>query len=288
MMAELIDRKGLKADMKALLASAQVSPRGMAALYLGLALALEMVDYLAGGGAAVAERNLVGVFVYVLTTLLSAVLSTGFVLYCMAIRRGERAEYLTLFDGFSFVGKIIALEIVMAFFVILWSMLFIIPGIIALYRYRFAIYNLCENPGVGVMEALDMSKRQTLGYKSQLFLLDLSYLGWALLAALPAFVAIGLLYRSLFQLLAVGPEAFWNISADEFLAQALILPMWCWNLIISVFSLVVGLFYIPGQQCVALGYFETAKRTSGVGLGTQPPRLEDDPNGGWTGGWGQM
>ena len=45
-------------------------------------------------------------------------------------------------------------------------------GIVAAYRYRFALYNLYENPGIGVMEALDMSKRQTLGYKSQLFTLD--------------------------------------------------------------------------------------------------------------------
>ena len=104
-------------------------------------------------------------------------------LYCMAIRRGERAEYLTLFDGFSFVGKIILLDIISGFFIVLWSMLFLIPGVIAAYRYSFASFNLYENPGIGVMEALDMSKRQTLGYKSQLFTLDLSYLGWSLLSA---------------------------------------------------------------------------------------------------------
>ena len=108
MMAELIDRKRLKAEMRELLSTAQVSPRGMAALYLGLAMVLGVLDYLSGGGNAVLDRNLVGIFVYVLTTLLTAVLGAGFSLYCMAVRRGERAEYLTLFDGFSFVGKLIA------------------------------------------------------------------------------------------------------------------------------------------------------------------------------------
>ena len=185
MMAELIDRKRLKAETRELLSTAQVSPKGMAALYLGLAMALSVLDYLAGGGNAVTERNLVGIFVYVLTTLLTTVLGAGFSLYCMAVRRGERAEYLTLFDGFSFVGKLIALTVVEGVFITLWSMLFVVPGIVAAYRYRFALYNLYENPGIGVMEALDMSKRQTWGYKSQLFALDWSYFGWIMLASLP-------------------------------------------------------------------------------------------------------
>lgn len=285
MMAELIDRKRLKADMKELLSTAQVSPKGMAALYLGLAMALSALDYLAGGGNAVMERNLVGIFVYVLTTLLTTVLGAGFSLYCMAVRRGERAEYLTLFDGFSFVGKLIALTIVEAAFIMLWSMLFVVPGIVAAYRYRFALYNLYENPGIGVMEALDMSKRQTWGYKSQLFALDWSYFGWLMLASLPMLAMLFLLYRLVFQIVT-GPMP--DLSAEELVAQALILPVWVWSLIGSGFSLVVGLFYVPNRECVELGYFETAKRTSGVGLNAEPPRLEDGSDSGWTGGWGQM
>ena len=69
-------------------------------------------------------------------------------------------------------------------YVFLWSMLFIIPGIIAGYRYRFAVYNLCENPDIGVMEAISMSKAQTAGYKGDLFLLDLTFIGWNLLCSL--------------------------------------------------------------------------------------------------------
>ena len=286
MMAELIDRKRLKAETRELLGTARVSPRGMTALYLGLAMALSTLDYLAGGGNAVLERNPVGIFTYVLTALLTAVLGAGFSLYCMAVRRGERAEYLTLFDGFSFVGKLIALTIVETVFIMLWSMLFVVPGIVAAYRYRFALYNLYENPGIGVMEALDMSKRQTWGYKSQLFALDWSYFGWLMLASLPMLVMLFLLYRLIFQIVT-GPVP--DLPAAELVAQAIILPMWAWSLISSAFSLVVGLFFVPNRECVELGYFEIAKRTSGVGLRDGgPPRLEDDPNSGWTGGWGQM
>lgn len=278
MMVEWIDRKQLKADVKTLLADAQVSPKAMTALYLALLLVISLVDEWAGGGQAVTDRNLLGIFVYVLAALLNAILSAGFVLYCMAVRRGERAEYLTLFDGFSFVGKIIGLEIVTAIFVSLWSMLFVIPGIIASYRYRFALYNLYENPGIGVMEALAMSKRQTVGYKGQLFTLDLSYLGWSLLASVPAILQIGLLYQVVFQSLYSGfTDPAMLLQEVE---SALLLPPWGWLVISGLWSLAVSLFYVPNYQCVELGYFETAKRTSGVG---EDAASQQDP---WSSGMG--
>ncbi|MCI6055058.1 hypothetical protein, partial [Dysosmobacter sp.] len=95
-----IDRPQLKAQTRELLRSAQVRPKAMAALYLGLIAVLNLADTLAGS----VSFSLLGTFVTVLTMLLGTVLNVGFVLYCMAIRRGERAEFLTLFDGFSFVG----------------------------------------------------------------------------------------------------------------------------------------------------------------------------------------
>ena len=145
MMAQLIDRKHLKQEMKELLRSAQVSPRGMTCLYLALVLVLNLADSFMG----LMNPGLLGTFISILTGLMSMVLASGFVMYCMAIRRGERAEYLTLFDGFSFVGKVILLNIVIYLFTFFWSLLFVIPGIIAAYRYRFALYNLYENPGIG-------------------------------------------------------------------------------------------------------------------------------------------
>ena len=263
MMASLIDRKQLKQDMKDLLADAQVSPRSMTVLYLGLSLVLSMVDTLAG------NSGLLSTFLTILTSLLGMVLSAGFVLYCMAIRRGERAEFLTLFDGFSFVGKLIGLNIVMYFFITLWSMLFVVPGIIAAYRYRFALYNLYENPGISVFEALNMSKRQTYGYKSQLFMLDLSYLGWTLLASAPS-----LLYGSLLSqetlIEAMDTVGFGTIAFTTGSLSTAALPVWGWTLLMGLWQLAVAIFYMPAYQCVELGYFEIAKSTSGVGEGASP------------------
>lgn len=282
MMVQQIDRKQLKRDSKALLRTAQVSPMAMTALYLGLVLVLDAADVLSGGSAALGIGSLLSTFVSVLTWLVGMVLSAGFVLYCMAIRRGERAEFLTLFDGFAFVGKVIGLNIVITVFIALWSMLFVIPGIVAAYRYRFALYNLYENPGIGIMEALDMSKRQTVGYKAQLFLLDLSYYGWAFLAALPSAVLEWCVsYQELSAIVGLA-------GTPALITSLLALSDFSWILIIDLWSLVVSLFYLPVYQCTELGYFETSKSTSGVGFGAEPPRqdgwngrIHPDDLGGW-------
>ena len=263
MMAELIDRRAVKARTRETLRGAQVSPRAMAALFLALILVMNLVDSFTGLG-------ILSTFVSILITLLGLVLEAGFVLYCMAVRRGERAEFLTLFDGFSFAGKVIGLCLLKYIFIFLWSLLFTIPGIVAIYRYRFALYNLYENPELSVFQALDMSKRQTMGYKGQLFTLDLSYLGWGLLASIPSLIYSVAFYQIMFE----EAMAFYGlpvITASGW-AEALIylLPAWGWTLVMGLWHLAVAIFYLPHYQCVDLGYFETAKTTSGVGEGVVP------------------
>ena len=260
MMFERIDRRALKAESKALLADAQVSPKAMTALYLGLILVLNVVSTLTG------SEGIISTFVTILTSLMALVLNAGFVLYCMAVRRGERAEFLTIFDGFSFAGKIIALNIITFAFVFLWSMLFVIPGIIASYRYRFALLNLYENPEISVMEAMALSKRQTFGYKWQLFMLDLSYLGWSLLSYLPTVFYGPSIYYDTFRQTADHIAGASTIAAMPLEAvAAAALPAIAWTLIMGLWQLVVSVFYYPQFRCTELGYFEIAKRTSGTG-----------------------
>lgn len=268
-MWQVIDRKRLKADMKQLLRTAQVSAKAMTGLYLLLIMGLDLADVTAGGMGS----GLLGTFVTVLTGLVAMVLSAGFVLYCMAVRRGQRAEYLTLFDGFSFVGKVIGLNIVIGIFTFLWSLLLVVPGIIASYRYRFALYNLYENPGIGIMEALDMSKQQTVGYKSQLFVLDLTYVGWALLASVPAVV---LEWSVSYQTIAQAA----SIPSPAAVAAIVAVSSIKWVLLIDLWSSVVALFYLPVYQCTELGYFDIAKETSGIGLGAASRKESPDGLGG--------
>lgn len=262
-MFEQIDRKQCKREAAELLRDAQVSPKAMTALYMGLVLVLSLFSPLL-------DQGFLSLFISILASLVSVVLVAGYTLYCMAIRRRERTEFLTLFDGFSFVGKLILLSIVISLFVFLWSLLFVIPGLIAAYRYSFAFYNLYEDPDIGVMEALEMSKRQTMGYKAQLFTLDLSYIGWTLLAAAPAVLLRVQMSQSLTNMMFYGaalPSSYFG------------LPILAWNIISCLWQLAVSLFYLPNYTCVQLSYFETAKRTSGVGKDAEP--VQSSPWDGW-------
>lgn len=72
----------------------------------------------------------------------------------------------------------------MALFSFLWSLLFIIPGIVKAYSYRFTPYILADCPNVSARDALKISMRMTQGVKWELFVFDLSFLGWSLLTVL--------------------------------------------------------------------------------------------------------
>ena len=66
--------------------------------------------------------------------------------------------------------------------IFLWSLLFMIPGIIKYYSYSMMFYVLAENPKVGPMKAMEISKILTRNHKSDLFVMDLSFLGWTILS----------------------------------------------------------------------------------------------------------
>lgn len=199
----MLDRIQLKREAKEIVRNARVSAYLFTFLYLAIVTVLEAANTYVNGTvpdymelyfpgtpvpeffARVAElpATLV-IFVSVLVWLLGAVLQAGHALYHLGIRRGEEMEYSSLFDGFAFVGKVILLQLIVSMIITLWALLLVIPGIIAAYRYRFALYNLCENPEISVMEAIGLSTRQTYGHKMDLFVLDMTFLGWSLLCVL--------------------------------------------------------------------------------------------------------
>ena len=180
-----LDTGAIKAESRSLLRTGSVNPFRMTLFYLLITLVLDMINsgvsyrIDSAGGFTVLSFSCVSILV----GLVALVLNAGYYCYCFGILRREEMPYESLFDAFPFAGKVILLSIVEGIFIFLWSMLFVIPGIIAAYRYSFAMLNLCRNPELGAMEALNLSKQQTAGYKWQLFVLQLSFIGWYLLAA---------------------------------------------------------------------------------------------------------
>ena len=95
-------------------------------------------------------------------------------------------DFSVLFSGFN--GKEywnnIRAMILKSVYIMAWSLLFLIPGIVKSYEYYFVSYILAENPDISVHRAFEISKQMTKGYKMRIFLLELSFVGWYLLGAL--------------------------------------------------------------------------------------------------------
>lgn len=99
----------------------------------------------------------------------------------------------------------------------LWSMLLVIPGIVKAYSYSLAMYIKSENPRISASNAIDLSKRMTNGHKMDLFILDLSYLGWNILSALTLNI-LGILYVQPYYL-AARAFAYEEIKEDALAKQ---------------------------------------------------------------------
>jgi len=88
--------------------------------------------------------------------------------------------------GYSFSKEnymnIVKVMFMKKLFVFLWSLLFVIPGIIKNYEYKFVTYYLADDPTISYQEALDRSKAAMNGHKMEAFVLDLSFWGWYLLS----------------------------------------------------------------------------------------------------------
>ena len=122
-----------------------------------------------------------GVPFAVVLWFLSVVLDTGLKSYCLKTSRKQKGDHKDLFDGFLFFGKVILIQIISSIFIMMWSFLFIIPGIIAFYKYRQAYYILLDDPKKSALQCISESKHMMHGKKLDLFLLDLSFIGWLFL-----------------------------------------------------------------------------------------------------------
>lgn len=106
---------------------------------------------------------------------------------CMIFLNLAKREDISVgdvFKGFNITGKAVWLYIITNFFVFLWSLLLIIPGIIKTFSYSMASFILADNPELTAREALEESKRIMEGHKFDLFVLQLSFFWWYLLGAI--------------------------------------------------------------------------------------------------------
>ena len=94
------------------------------------------------------------------------------------------------FCGFDDFWAAFKVNFLVGLFTFLWSLLFVIPGIIKSISYSMAMYILAENKGKPALACINESKEMTNGHKMDLFVLSLSFIGWILLGTITFGIAL--------------------------------------------------------------------------------------------------
>ncbi|MBE6653606.1 MAG: DUF975 family protein [Ruminococcaceae bacterium] len=102
----------------------------------------------------------------------------------------DKVDIGDLFCGTDYFADLLVLNLLQGLFVALWTLLFIIPGIIKSYAYSMAFYIKNDHPEYDWRQCLDESQRYMKGYKWQLFCLDFSFVGWTIVGMLCCFVGV--------------------------------------------------------------------------------------------------
>ncbi len=126
-------------------------------------------------------------FTYVGPLILTGPLSYGLIKVILkAVREQDsKVELGDLFKGFTedFVGNFLT-GLLVTLFTFLWSLLFVIPGIVKMYSYSMALYIKTDHPEYTAKQCIDESRKMMNGHKMELFLLQLSFIGWMFVGAL--------------------------------------------------------------------------------------------------------
>ena len=160
----------------------------------------------------------------------------GYATFNLNLVDGRDAAFADLFSKFNRLWDGFCMVFLMALYTFLWTLLFIIPGIIKRYSYAMTPYILAECPGMPANDAITQSRYLMDGNKWRLFCLELSFIGWDLLCAVP--LLIGLL------IITTG-----NLAA---------LP---WLVLCAALTIIGSLFLVPYREAAHAAFYREISGT---------------------------
>lgn len=107
----------------------------------------------------------------------------------LALAKGVKPQAKDAFSGFDDFWSAFKVTFLVGLYTFLWSLLFVIPGIVKGISYSMAMYVLAENKGMSATECINASKEMTNGHKMDLFVLSLSFIGWMILGSITLGIA---------------------------------------------------------------------------------------------------
>lgn len=170
-----------RAELKAA-AKSQIS--GKIGILFLITLIIGLIAGVAGG-----VLSLIPFGSWIVSIIITPAFSLSIIRVYLNVVNGGQPEARDAFCGFDDFWSAFKVTFLVGLFTFLWSLLFIIPGIIKSYSYSMSLYVLAENKGKPALECINESKAMTEGHKFDLFVLGLSFLGWALLCVITLGIA---------------------------------------------------------------------------------------------------
>lgn len=199
---------------------------------LALSLPAEILKFLMNGvlgSDAKVATTLVGVY----TILIEGALAYGYTLYMLSLFRRKEHSTGQIFSGFENYAKTLALFLLQALYIFLWTLLLIVPGIIKAFSYSQSFYILVDHPEYTPNQCITASKEMMAGNKGKFLLLCLSFIGWMILAGIPSGIVMNVF---------VGG----NILAAAAMSPSKVLLMNCVDFIANI-----GLYFVSAYMIMA-------------------------------------
>lgn len=130
------------------------------------------------------------VFAVVPYIVFSGMLNLSMAIITLKVVRGEPVRIENYFGGFMYFVTAFLIQLINFLFIFLWSLLFIVPGIIKTYSYKMTFFIFRDNPDISFNEARKRSVKLMKGNKWKFFCLQFSFTGWYILC----FMTFGILY----------------------------------------------------------------------------------------------
>ena len=151
--------------------------------------------------------------------IISGPLSLGMAIIFLRVVRDESIDVSLLFKGFDDFMRSFVAGLLVAFYTSLWLLLLIVPGIIAGLSYSLTFFIISEDPSIAPNAAITQSKAMMQGHKMELFLLQLSFIGWFLLGIITmgiAFLWIGSYYYTAMTVFYLEVKGESSIPEEEY------------------------------------------------------------------------
>lgn len=144
--------------------------------------------------------------------LLGSVLGVGYSRFTMELLDRNNAGFKQLFQYFPYWKNTFCTRLLKEIYVFLWTLLFIVPGIMVSYSYAMTDFILADHPEMTAGEALAASKEMMEGNRWRLFCLHISFWGWMLLSMLT--LGVGNLWLNPYKNVAIA-EFYREVSGTE-------------------------------------------------------------------------